>query len=83
MRIEVGIEHIKNGVRDAGTKCPVALAMQSAGYRMADVGPRVTCWSPRPGAVKSLLTPDAVCHWITRFDLGLEVEPFDFEVEEV
>ena len=78
MLVHVIEEHISRGKRKQCSDCPVALAMKDAGcvFPLVDYA---LIWGPA-GARLSMETPEAVGVFITRFDQGLPVAPFDFEV---
>lgn len=77
MIIRVKQEHIDAGGR-SGLSCPVALAIQEQlPDRSVYVG-RVslqfcgdTNWQPMPQEVRK---------WIAEYDMGMKVEPFEFEM---
>jgi hypothetical protein len=77
MRIEVRQEHIDKGERDRCTSCPVALALNDAGFK----GAAVTFAMLNLSFYLTVPTPPKAAEWITQFDNGDTVAPFDFELE--
>lgn len=82
MKIEVTAEDIARGKRGNACHCPIALAAERAGMRhvkvdLDSIGEKFTggCWGRW-----SYLPVDA-CEFVDRFDKGLPVEPFAFEIE--
>lgn len=79
MTIQVTAEDISLGIRGRTSRCPVALAFNRTGCSTSFVivTPKLAreyqshrCWE---------LPPEAT-DFIKRFDAGLPVEPFEFEV---
>lgn len=80
MTITVTQEHIENGRRGHCWTCPVALAVHSAGYPDAFIGP----WTVRLNGFNDMmiLMPLSAHNWISQFDRQIPVEPFSFELDE-
>lgn len=78
MKIEVTREHIKNGAAKTCAFCPVALALQSQWRPKARVG-NIDYWDNEHWEMIEL--PIEVQRFVARFDQGLDVEPFTFNVE--
>lgn len=77
VRVKVTDKHIIEGLRFSGDSCPIACAIkEQLNKREVDVG----CGYTRVGR-KRFLLPTEACQFITRFDNGLNVEPFEFELE--
>lgn len=78
MRIVVTKEDIADGRAFTCTKCPVALAMSRAFGMPIYVGP--TSWGAFKDGGPIGRTPELAAEFMTRFDVGLPVQPFEFEV---
>lgn len=77
MLIRVTEEHIENG--SAGcSHCPVALAIQDAGYPEAAVFYQ-TAWLDGPGDVQVKL-PEEATMFIFAFDNDRPLQPFEFDL---
>lgn len=68
---------IKNGVRNDGTSCPIALAIKrrlptATNVNVSDLG----IWVDGD----YVFTPVRAEHFVHRFDKGREVQPFRFEL---
>ena len=77
--IKVTKKHIKNGIPCVDDACPVALAIMEADKALAIeplVGPEII-WICR----KSVMTPQSVYRFVTRFDNGKKVQPFNFYLD--
>lgn len=81
MKIIVNPDHIKRGRRGLCWACPVALAIAEA------LGGSCNPWiSPeaifitRHGRQVALSIPETVVEFMTRFDAGRSVQPFEFEL---
>lgn len=90
MIIKVTEEHINKGRRRNVTCCPVALAVKGAtqctficvgtfgmGIRM----PKKHWWSKQPNSRYDIFTPKNASVFISMFDRGEEVKPFEFELD--
>lgn len=84
MRIEVLQSDIDHGERHCCERCPVARAITRAiGNRVAvavyaDRGAELGITSG--GYTRWISLPDEVIEFINRFDIGLKVAPFTFEL---
>ena len=84
MKIPLTQKHIDDGVKGSCGWCPAALAINDAtGGNKVSVDPKRTCWGTKPnGHWKHCIdTPPAVREFLDRYDSGLPVEPFEFELE--
>lgn len=79
MRISVTQDHIDRGVKGDSCYCPVAIAMREADYRSPKVG-RVSVRFDWDGGRAVLPVPYSVKTFVYRFDAGLDVWPFEFEL---
>ncbi len=82
LHVKVEDYHIRCGVPNSGGRCPVALAVEP----MLPVGvqPVVTLlgvsgWDGKQFVSQGELPVDAA-RWISRFDKGEKVEPFEFDL---
>jgi hypothetical protein len=84
LKISVTQEHIDNGVRGNCEKDPIALAMIDAKWMRPWVGPLTIRTDGFNGGCmrQSFETPEIVWKFLSDFDNGRPVEPFEFEVEE-
>lgn len=82
VRIEVTAEDIANGERKNACRCPVALAATRAGMRLVHVD-LDSIGEKFVGGVwgRSSYLPVEACEFVDRFDRGLAVEPFIFEIK--
>lgn len=77
MIIQVKQEHIDAGGRN-GFSCPVSLAIQEL---LPDRSVYVGCISIRFGGEEKWRTmPQKVQKWIREYDMGMKVQPFEFEM---
>ncbi len=81
MRINVTAEDIANGARGDCYACPIALAARRAGLEDPDVQDFLMYVSNDLGDVESTDLPAEAGVFMDRFDDGLPVQPFSFEVE--
>ena len=82
-KIRVTQRHIDSGVSGGSTSCPVALAVREVLGVDADVsvGSYTLGYRPKNRLDYRLLDlPTRVTDFISRFDKGLEVDPFEFEL---
>jgi hypothetical protein len=82
MTIRVIDEDIKHGVRRSSRRCAVALALQRAGLR--DFTTAYGCvyvYENDHERVYRASFPREVETFMAKFDKGLKVEPFEFEIE--
>lgn len=81
MKITIRVEqrHIDCGKKKRCTICPVALALREAGIKHPSVDGITVAYrfTKEPIFVLS----DKVNGWIKRFDMGLEVQPFEFTAD--
>lgn len=77
LRVTVTANHIAQGRRESCYECPIELALISAGLRSDDVAVgRCIAWiNDREYAL-----PEPAQEFIRRFDEGVDVEPFSFEL---
>lgn len=77
MRIVVTTKDIAKGRRSIADHCPVALALKRATHHHWEVyaGSLTDCT-----ANHGVRTPEAVADWIERYDDGLQMRPFTFEL---
>lgn len=78
MRIEVTQEDIDHGVRGSCKECPIARAMQRAGFKFPRVN-RYSAWWFFPYGQCDL--PDIAQRAVRRFDLGHGMSPFAFDLD--
>lgn len=78
--VDVTAGDIARGTPGSGCQCPVALAVERAlpGFNLY-VGPEVA-YLGFDQTGKTLSLPDEARAFIARFDLGLLVEPFTFDL---
>ena len=81
MRIEVTKEHIEDGEKDSKFYCPIALAMKDAGYDRPCVGALDVSWFIGKGDWNCAGLPTDAAQFVEDFDDGLNVEPFEFDLE--
>lgn len=75
--IRVSKEDIKNGIRRSTTSCPIALALPRYGFATPWVGfsgVRYGVSGPR----SFFPLPESACTFVSRFDDGKPVKPFNF-----
>lgn len=90
MVIKVTEDDIKQGVKGACFKCPVAIAMRRQGLKLAGAGFAYLVWQPKlygnmkydsRGYINMRLdTPLEVRRFISSFDKEEIVSPFEFEI---
>ena len=83
MVIDVTRDHIERGEPDCRSVCPVALALQDAGYAEADVDAFEICYINEDGKDVKLRTPESVARFVQDFDdetVREFVLPFKFEL---
>lgn len=80
MKTTVTAQHIKDGWLANCNKCPVALALQSAGFPLAQVSGDGIYLNGRGERIK---TPALAREFIKTFDHlgGMAVRPFEFELD--
>jgi len=77
MIISVTEEHIKKGVKASYRTCPIALALEDAGFD----SPKVSVASYWYQDAKRLNLPLKVQKFIKDFDNGKKVRPFSFRTK--
>lgn len=85
MKIQVTQDHIDNGTVKDACLCPIALAIRDAtGAAHFDVIVSTHGWSHYNGnkLLGNYELPVDATNFITKFDLGEPVSPFEFELEE-
>jgi hypothetical protein len=82
MKIQVTQQNIYMGLRGSCSGDPIALAMQDAKIIKPWVSPTLISWLDVHGFKKSMDTPESVVYFMERYDNGLSVQPFEFELEE-
>lgn len=87
MKVKVTQQHIDSGVRGCAFDCPVALALMDAGdfAYTAATGTRVQLWLKGSNLSRlpdyEVALPPNVWTFISRFDAGKTVAPFEFEID--
>lgn len=85
MLIQVTQKHIDSGEKCEANRCAIANAINDVldGDYHASVIPRsVDIWSYVPFKLhKTLKFPQETVEFIRRFDVGLETQPFEFELD--
>lgn len=76
MRIKVTQRHIDKGIPDAGDACPIACALQEAGFQGVHVGEDYA----RACGKQTYYLPREARMFVARFDAMDPVEPFEFEI---
>jgi hypothetical protein len=77
MTIQVTQEDISNGRRASCTDCPIALGLdRSLGFRCDGVG---SLFAQISG--EDIALPPNALNFLNRFDAGLPVQPFEFELD--
>jgi hypothetical protein len=79
MKVKVTADHIAKGERANGAACPIALALRDLGYTNPQVRHR-SFYVGYPYLDHYKMSDDVAC-FISRFDMGRPVEPFEFEAE--
>lgn len=86
MKISVTAEHIRKGVKNSFSYCPIALAFHDAGFPEAEVGTETVGLQSKSNPnkdiclIQSIVLPVEVRHWIYRFDTSNRPSfPFEFE----
>lgn len=79
MLIEVTQEHIDKGVKKNCQNCPVAIAAQAV-LQNSDI--RMGQWTLYDSRFTTIArVPFVVTDFVNRFDLGLPVQPFSFNLK--
>jgi hypothetical protein len=79
VKICVTLDHINRGERVWSTDCPIALALKES-YKYAIVSPDRIIVTTGSGHIAAF-TPRSARRFISRFDLGKSVKPFNFILE--
>ena len=77
MRVTVTTKDISKGRRSIADRCPVALALKRATRRRWEVYFTVLQDATRQRGVR---TPDVVAAWCEKYDDGIAMRPFAFEL---
>jgi hypothetical protein len=75
--VNVTAKHIARGKARTATSCPVALAMEDAGFSTAAVGPSTFLGRWHDEEIHGE-TPPEVRAFVAAFDMDLSVSPFTF-----
>lgn len=81
MTIQVTAEDISNGKPHRTSWCPVALAFRRATGGISSVSVNLKSARQFDSHHKGWDLPPEATNFIKRFDAGLPVEPFEFEVK--
>ena len=83
MRVKVEQRHIDDGVRRSVTECPIAQAMWGLGFKYVEVNSKHVMFSKDCAnwIEDDVLPAEAQC-FLNDYDMGLHVEPFEFELDE-
>ena len=81
MKIEVTVDDIMNGQRGSRDKCPIARAAVRAGLAPVEVSQHFLYFAEGPGQLRHFVLPDAAETFVERYDKGLIVQPFSFELD--
>lgn len=77
IKIKVTQEHINNGIKCSGVRCPIALALNFAGDIFVD-----ECYIDDIDGNRRFNTPPEASAFVSKFDAGFAVEPFEFELSD-
>jgi hypothetical protein len=81
MLVVVTADHIARGVRECCDNCPAALALQDAfPHHFVEVSDGMASIRRWGEAAVVVDLPPAAKRFVSRFDAGDEVEPFEFEL---
>jgi hypothetical protein len=72
--------HIDNGVANSSTCCPIALACKDAGLKNVWVTPLMICYHINDNDPRMTTLPQAAIEFVHRFDFGLAVTMFSFDL---
>jgi hypothetical protein len=81
VKVQVTAADIERGVAGDDCKCPVALAIRRATGIPTSVGDGVIVIDYATPQQVEIWSPEDVAHFVEEFDLGHDVEPFEFELE--
>lgn len=76
MRINITQRDIDRGSKSSPCGCALALAANRASGRVTSVAPTQLFITAKP-----IDLPKEACEFVARFDAGLQVQPFAFELE--
>jgi len=80
IRVEITREDIKTGIRKDPCNCPIAKAFKhSTDFIWVEVKPATITFDTGQG-YRFMLLPRKVQKFIEKFDKGMKVKPFTFEV---
>jgi hypothetical protein len=81
LRVTVTPEHIRDGVRECVSRCPLVLAIRARGFDCAAVARGLSYWSRCGNATVFARPLPETAEFIRRFDAGLPVEPGEYGFE--
>lgn len=73
-------KNIRKGNRQGATSCPIALALNDAGFNAVMVRHKFV-WCYGNGIFNEVNLPEEAQEFILKFDRGEKVQPFEFELE--
>lgn len=84
MKISVTQDDIDKGIRLLSDSCPVAIAMNRCGFVRSAAYKTYLIWNHRGtfSGWNGMATPLLVKEFITKFDEGQAVSPFEFDLDE-
>ena len=82
MKVEVSQKHIDAGGKGRALLCPIALALQDQGHKECWVWSGTIMFRLGNHTLSGVDMPNEAVRFIERFDHGLPVKPFTFELEE-
>lgn len=81
IKIKVEEKHIQDGKRGSPGYCPIALAIEDAGYWYPVVDKNIAEFiDNEKGWAWEIDLPNEARSFIMKYDAGIEVHPFEFEV---
>ena len=84
MKISVTYEDIQAGIPTSGSSCPIALAIERAGFcrghRVRVYSSKIVCFSESDNVSGRFPLPAVAQSFVSDFDEGMAVQPFEFEV---
>lgn len=81
LKIQITQQDIVNGIPEKEDKCPIALALLRQGYKHVEVyDDYISCQNTNLD-IEYFHTPFEAAEFISKFDEGKEVNPFEFEAE--
>lgn len=82
MKVTVTQDHINRGTREKCRSCPIALAINDVpNFSGAFVGTELASFMHRYGGAQIKSLPNSAKIFISQFDQGAHVEPFEFELD--